>query len=141
MAAGPFIVAGWIRMAVVFFLISTVNMIFDYAKVICVADGKHSAFRSTFGAFRFVAAHPGRTTAVYWTTVGVGLLFLLAYHGITEAAGQGSIAMVALVFVVRQAYVVARMWVRLWTWSSEMHVYAFGAAIAAPEPSTLAVAG
>jgi hypothetical protein len=140
MQAGPFAIAGWIRIAVIFFLLATVNMIFDYAKVICIADGHRGAFRATLAAFRFVAGHPGRTLAVYWISMAIGVLFLLAYHGITEAAGQSSVSMVALVFVLRQAYMLARMWLRLWTWSSELHVYAFNSTIVAPEPPSLAVA-
>jgi hypothetical protein len=141
MQAAPFVVAGWIRMAIVFFLFSTVNMIVDYARSIVVVDARRSAFGALVNAFRFVAAHPGRTLAVYWTTVAVGLLFLLAYHLLSETAGQASLAMIALVFGFRQAYVLARMWLRLWTWSSELHVYTFNSTIVAPEPPSLAVAG
>lgn len=135
-----FIIGGWVRIAVIFFLVSTVNLIFDFAKIICVVNTR-GAFRSTLRAFAFVARNPGRTMAVYWTTMAVGLLLLLAYHIVSEAAGQSSMSMIVLVFILRQAYVFARMWLRLWTWSSELNLYTFNSTIVAPEPPSLAVAG
>jgi hypothetical protein len=141
MVESTWTILGWFRLLLVAFLLGVVNMIFDYGKIVCVADNRRSAFRATLAALRFASRFPGRTLAVYWTCAGFGLLFLLAYHGITEAAGQGSRSTVLLVLVLRQALMLVRMWLRLWTWSSELHVYTFNSTIVAPEPPSLAAAG
>ena len=141
MIASPWIILGWVRLLIVVFLIGVVNMIFDYGKIVCVVEDRRSAFRAAIAAAGFVARHFGRTLAVYWICAGFGLLFLLAYHGITEAAGQGTRSTILLVLVLRQAFMLVRMWLRLWTWSSELRVYTFNSTIVAPEPPSLAVAG
>ena len=141
MEARPWTILLWLRIIVILFLTGVVNMIFDYAKILCVADNTHSAVRATSGAIRFVFSHPRRTLAVYWICSAVALALFLAYHGLSELAGQESAAMVVLVLALRQAYVLFRIWVRLWTWSSELHVYTFNSTMVAPEPPSLAVAG
>jgi hypothetical protein len=141
MVAGPWVVLNWIRMLIVAVLFGTVNMIFDFAKIECVACGARSALRATGRAVRFAVRNPGLTFGVYWTCTLMGALLFAAYHGVTELTGQDSAAMVISVFVLRQLYVLARVWIRLWTWSSEVRVYTFSSTIVAPEPPSLAVAG
>lgn len=136
MVARPWAILHWVQLSIVFLLFGTVNMIFDYAKVWCVVENRRSALKATLAALRFVFANPGRTLSVYWTCAAFGLLFLLAYHGLSELIGQGSALTVVILFFVRQIYAVARVWTRLWTWSSEVHLYeaARPAPVAAPEP-------
>jgi hypothetical protein len=141
MEARPWTILHWLQIVVILFLMGVVNMIFDYAKILCVAGNARSALRATSGAIRFVFSNRGRTLAVYWICSANALALFLAYHGLSELAGQESIAMVVLVLALRQAYVMFRIWVRLWTWSSELHVYTFNSTIVAPEPPSLAVAG
>jgi hypothetical protein len=141
MVAGPWVILNWIRMLIVLVLFGIVNMVFDYAKVECVACETRSALRATGRAVRFVVTNPGLTFGVYWTCTLIAALLFAAYHGITELTGQDSATMVISVFVFRQLYVLVRIWVRLWTWSSEVRVYTFNSTIVAPEPPSLAVAG
>lgn len=148
MEARPWTILHWVQLLVVWFLMGTVNMIFDYAKIICVTENRRSAIRSMLAAFRFVFTNPGRTFGVYWICTAIGLLFLLAYHGLSELIGQSSPAAIAILFFVRQGYTVARMWTRLWTWSSEVRAYGYEPAPAIvapiepePEQPSLAMAG
>jgi hypothetical protein len=140
MEAKPWIILGWIRLASATFLFGMVNMIFDYAKIILVVGERRSALRAALRAIGFVARHPLRTFAVYWVCAAAAFLLLLVYHGLTEALGQTSSITVVLVLVIRQCYTLARVWMRLWTWSSELHLYAFNSTIVAPVPPSLAVA-
>mgnify|MGYP000896388614 CR=1 FL=1 len=125
MVARPWAILHWARLLIIWFLMGTVNMIFDYAKIICVTENRRGAIRSTLAALRFVFTNPGRTFGLYWMCTAIGLLFLLAYHGLSELIGQGSAGAVAVLFFVRQAYMATRMWTRLWTWASEVRVYDF----------------
>ncbi len=131
----------WLQLVVEFLLFSVVNMLFDYAKVVCVVREERSAVRAMLTALGFVLRKPGSTLAVYWLCSGIGLAFLLAYYGIAEVSGQQSGLAVALIFILRQLYMLVRMWLRLWTWSSELHLYTFSSTIVAPDPPSLAVAG
>ncbi len=125
MEAKPWIILGWVRILAQLFLFGVVNMVFDYGKIILVTGKRRSAIRATIGAFRFAVHRLSRTMAVYWICAAAGLLVLLVYHGISEALGQGSRITVLLVFVIRQLYMLARVGIRLWTWSSELHVLHF----------------
>ena len=140
MEAHLWIIADWIQLSIVFLLLGIVNMIFDYGKIVCVATGQRGAIRATFAALRFVAGNSGRTLSVYWICSITGLGFLLAYYGMTQAAAQNSPFIIALVFLLRQLYTLTRMWVRLWTWSSELQLYTFNSTIVAPVPPSLGVA-
>lgn len=139
MQAWPFTVLHWIRLLITGLLLGTVNMIFDYAKIVCVAENRRSAFRSVAAAIRFTFSNACPAFAIYWICSGVGLLFLLAYHGASELIGQASMPAVTLLFLVRQACMLCRMWVRLWTWSSEMGFYVAGLPAVAPEPPPVVI--
>lgn len=141
MQSHTWIVAQWIQWAIVFLLMGVVNMVFDYARIACIVAGHRSSIRATLAGLGFVRSHLARTLALYWICSGIGLAFLLAYHGITEVSGQNSTAAIVFVLALRQLYMLIRMWLRLWTWSSELQLYTFSSTIVAPEPPSLAVAG
>lgn len=146
MEARPWVIVGWARLLLILFLFGTVNMVFDYAKIACVVDNRRSALKSVWAAFGFVWANLRSALAIYWMCSLIGFSFLLAYHGFSELIGQGSAAGVVLLFFVRQAYVLGRMWTRLWTWSAETGFYivsaqTFSSTIVAPEPPSPAAAG
>jgi hypothetical protein len=146
MEARPWILLGWARTLLTLFLLGTVNLIFDYSKIICVVENKRSALKSAIRGYLFVFSRLGKTFSIYWICSLIGLLFLLAYHGFSELIGQNTAAAIILLFFIRQAYMAMRMWVRLWTWASEVAYYeasrqTLSSTIVAPEPPSLAVAG
>jgi hypothetical protein len=141
MESHTWIILHWIQLGILFLLVGVVNMTFDYAKIACIAGGERSALWATVAGIGFARRNFARALLVYWICSGIGLAFLLAYHGITEVIGQDSPIAVALVFVLRQLYVLVRMWLRLWTWSSELRLYTFSSTMVAPDPPSLAVAG
>lgn len=132
MEARPWVILSWVRAAVALFLAGGVNMVFDYAKIACITGEMRSAWRASMAGLRFVATNIGRTLAIYWICGAVAIAMLIAYHGLSEFASQETMPRVILVLALRQAYVLFRMWVRQWTWSSELH--AFWVAPAEPVP-------
>ena len=135
MEAGPWIMLRWGLIGVAVFLAGVVNMTFDYAKIVLVTGEARGAVRATMRAAAFVASRPARTLAVYWICGAAALGMLAAYHGLSEFATQETVTRVVLVLVFRQAYVLFRIWARLWTWSSEVHAYeAAPLPVAEPEP-------
>ncbi len=137
MVAWPWVLLNGAQFLLILALFGIVNMIFDFAKIECVAGLTRSALRATLRSIRFVFRNPGRAFGVYWVCALISGLLLLAYHLLTEVMGQGSAAMVIAVLVTRQVYVLARISARLWTWSSELGIYTFREqvlAAATPEP-------
>lgn len=133
----PSDIVSWVRTAVIFFLLALVNMIFDYGKIIAIADDRRSAFGSTRRAIGFVRAHFGRTLAIYWLCMLIGFVLLVICHFAAESMAQQSVVTVLLVFLVRQVYMILRMWVRLLTWSSEAQFYKDNLSVRAvlPDPT------
>jgi hypothetical protein len=120
MEARPWVILGWIRWLLVLFLFGGVNILFDYAKVFCVVDGYRSTLRATAKAIGFVSRHARQVLAISWICAAIALLLLATYHALTEVVRQSSTVMVLVVFAIRQVYTLARIYTRLWTWSSEV---------------------
>ena len=122
MVGRPWTILGWLQRLLFFFLLGVVNMIFDYGKIIAVVDNT-KAIRSTRRALAFVFRNGGRTLALYWLASAIGWGIFAAYHGLTELTGQETAMAVFLVFLIRQIYMVARTWIRLWIWGGELKLY------------------
>lgn len=122
MRAGPEDIATWCIQLIGLLLLFAVNMTFDYAKIICVLEDR-KALKSTLRGVRFVGRHFGSTYSVFMVTASVGIALLAIYHLLSEWLGQGSVAVVIGLFILRQVYLIARFWVRLWTWASELALF------------------
>lgn len=112
----------WLVRLVAFVLFVFVNAIFDYAKIACVVEDR-KALASTRRALVFLWRNFGSFAAVLAIVTVIGLAALALYSVISELIGQASMAAVLVLFLVRQIYIAARFWIRLWTWSSEMALY------------------
>ncbi len=117
------VVLGWLRLLFGLTLFSLFSMIVDYAKIGCVMHDNGSAIHETVGAWRFVRRNFAGTFGLYAVLTVFGLLFLLAYHGLSELLSQNTIVTVLLVFVLRQLFVLARIWLRLVFWASQLELY------------------
>jgi hypothetical protein len=122
MRAAPGDITMWCIRLFEILVLFAVNMTFDYAKIICILEDR-KAVRSTLKAVRFAARNFGSTYVLFVITAAVGVAFLGAYHVLSEWIGQGSVAAVIAIFLLRQAYMIARFWVRLWTWGSEIALF------------------
>jgi hypothetical protein len=122
MRAAPEDIATWCIDFIGLLLLFAVNMTFDYAKIVCVVEDR-KALRSTLRGIRFALRHFGSTYALFVITAAVGIAILAVYHVLSEWLGQGSAAAVVAVLILRQVYIIARFWVRLWTWTSELALF------------------
>lgn len=134
MEAHTWIILHWFQIAFFVFLAGVVNMVFDYAKIVCLTGEVRGALHAATRGLRFAFRNLSRTLTVYWICSGIALAMFLAYHGLSELATQETVTRVALVVALRQTYVLFRIWARLWTWSSEVHVYGFKAPDVHSEP-------
>ena len=122
MREAPGDVMQWGIRAFQLLLFFAVNMIFDYAKIACVVEDR-KAVSAAWRGLGFVLRNFGSTYGLFLATAAVGIAFLAAYHGLSEWFGQNSTIAVAAVFLIRQIYILARFWVRLWTWGSEIAMF------------------
>ena len=118
-------------------LLIAVNALFDYAKIRAVVEDRHSAIGALVAAARFLRRVGVRALALYLLN---GLLFLIVlaiYAAVAPGAAGGGSAM-WLAFLIGQAYLLARLWVKLLFYASQTALFqselAHAGYTAAPEP-------
>src|SRR5215831_211552 len=108
--ASPLIYWRWFLVAVLACLLGQCSLAFDYAAIRLAGEESRKSVRAYLGAFRFISRAPLRTMGLYTVLWLVALLFLGAYFGVSRLVPQTSLALVILLFLVRQATVFAKLW-------------------------------
>ena len=121
--ASPLIYWRWFLVAVLACLIGQCSLAFDYAAIRLAGEESRKSVRAYLGAFRFIWRAPLRTMGLYIVLWLVALLFLGAYFGVSRLVPQTSLALVILLFLVRQATVFAKLWSRLLFYSAQCALY------------------
>lgn len=109
--------------AVVVFLLTLINAAFDYAKIATFVEDRHSMLLAALRGVRFVLSNPGKTLGFYYTLGIVGLLLLALYAFVAPGAAQSTTTSVALAFIIGQAYLVAKLMLRLAFYGGELAIY------------------
>ncbi len=105
------------------FLLCLINLIFDYARMAIVLEGRKNPLRAAYHAVRLILRHPGQTLGLYALLGLLGLGLLAVYARIAPGAGQSTLPGIALAFLVAQAYLVAKLWLRLVLSASQLTLY------------------
>jgi len=116
-------VLGIIFAVVMFFLLFLVNMIFDYAKIRTVVGDGRSMIVQTGKAIGFVFKNFGRTMGLYYFIGVLGIVFMVIYGVVEPQISQVTPLLVLLAFVWQQVYMLARIWVRLTFFSSQLNLF------------------
>lgn len=100
-------------LALTVFLLSLVRVVFDYAKIAVVAEGRRSALGAAARGLGFVARRPLGTLGLYWLFGVAGLLLLALYAAVAPGPGQATWLTVVLAFLVGQLALATRLALRL----------------------------
>lgn len=109
--------------AAIVLLLATIKMVFDFAKVAVVVDERRSAFLAALRGLRFVARHPLRAYGLY---AGFGLatvLVIFLYALVAPGAGQATWPAVAGAFFIGQAFLMARLVLRVTVLGGALSLY------------------
>ncbi len=98
------------------------SIVFDYAKVRAVVEDRRSMLGALAAALRFIRRNPADVIALFLTDVLLFVLVLTVYGLVAPGAGNSGITM-WLGFLLGQAYVLARLWVKLVFWASETALF------------------
>jgi hypothetical protein len=119
-------------------MLAACNLIFDYAKVRAVVEDRRSIMGAIGAAIRFIGRNPGAAAGLYALNCLLFLLVVAMYAAIAPRSG-GAGAMVWVAFAIGQLYILARLWVKLVFWASEIALFQsrFGHAgyVARPQPA------
>ncbi len=105
------------------FLLVLVRVVFDYAKILVVVESRRSVLGALRDAVRFVLSRPVATFGIYLGLALAGLLLLAAYAAVAPGAGQSTVAAIVFAFLVGQAYLIAKMYLRLSLLAAQMALY------------------
>jgi hypothetical protein len=117
-------------------LVGAANLVFDYAKVRAVVEDRRSMAGSLAAAVRFVVRNRA-ALGLYGLNVLLFLLCVATYGLVVPGASGGAAAWIGV--GVGQAYIVARLWLKLVCWASETALFqsrlAHAGYVAAPPPT------
>jgi hypothetical protein len=99
-------------------LLACANIVFDYARVRAVVEDRRSMLFALVASWRFLRNNPGGAVGVYVLNVILFAVTLAAYAFLAPPGG-GVGVMAWAAFVIGQAYITARLGVRLIFWASE----------------------
>lgn len=107
----------------VVFLLTFVNMAFDYAKIATFRENRRSMLLAAVRGFRFVLTNPFQAAALYYGLGLVGVLLLVTYSGVAPGVGQGSTPTIVIAFFVGQAFLLAKLVLRLTFYAGQTSLY------------------
>jgi hypothetical protein len=107
---------------VLFALVSGGGLVFDYAKVRLVVEDRRSAIAALAAAIRFVARHPRSAAGAYALNVAGFAGVVAVYAAVVPGAGHAGWTMWAT-FAIGQAFIAARVAVKLMFWASEAALF------------------
>lgn len=123
----------WARWVAVAFVFLVLNMIFDYAKVRLVVDEGRSAIGAAFRSIQFVFRNFRKTLGVYLFCVLLGLIIMAIYNPLEHVLPQQTKRWIIAVFFLQQLFILARVYVRLTFFSSEVILYESLKPVSVPE--------
>lgn len=103
----------YLRIFIVMVLLGIINMIFDYAKIIAVANDLHSMIDSMQKAFFFVIGHVYKASTLYILYLLSALAMLAVYWLLENLLDTSDIIGILLFILLSQTYTVSRIWIRL----------------------------
>ncbi len=123
MEENPVVLFGWGRAALLLLLLLFVNMVFDYAKIRLVVDDSRESLRAALGSFRFAWRNLGRVSATYSAVLLAAAALLVAYWLLCGLLPRSRLPWLLVVLVVQQAYLAARLGLRLLFFASQTALY------------------
>jgi len=98
-------------------------VIFDYAKVRAVVEDRRSMVGALIAGTRFVRRNTGGVASVFLLNALLFGLVVAAYGLVARGAAGGSVLMLAGGFLAAQAYIAARLFVKLSFYASAVALF------------------
>ncbi|MEX0602736.1 MAG: hypothetical protein WD295_05295 [Bacteroidota bacterium] len=96
----------------VILVVGFVTLCFDFAKVRMVVEDRTSAFFGLVAGVRFVFRHVGSTVGLTVLLSFAGTVLIVLYSLVEGWIPQSGYWTILLVFVLQQAYMIGRFWIR-----------------------------
>jgi hypothetical protein len=119
----PSVITGNLKVVIFILLFSIENMVLDYTKIKLVLSDSSKVFKGFLQAVKFVFHRFFRAWTLY---LMVGLIFVIVsfiYLEISNALPGKNMAFILLTFILHQAYILLRLWVKLDFYAAQMWYY------------------
>lgn len=100
-----------------------VNMFFDYAKIKAAAEDRTSMVLSLLSGISFCKRYFLSACALYLVIAGAGVVGVLVYTGVEHVLPQQTWIPILLAILWQQLYVVCRLSIKLFFYTSQMQFY------------------
>jgi len=108
---------------ILIFLMLFINMLFDYAKIKTVVEDRKGMFRAVFNAIKFIFLHLKRAMGLYYFIVIAALVLTIILVSIKNLIPSINWGLIILLFIWQQFIVIARLWLRMLFFSSQLQLY------------------
>jgi hypothetical protein len=103
-------------------MVAVLTTIFDYAKVRAIVEDRRSMIGAIRAGIGFITRHSGAAIGVFLVNFAAFIAVVAAYALVAPGVWQAGI-MTGIAFAIGQAYVLARLWVKLVFWASETALF------------------
>lgn len=103
-------------------LLLVVSLVFDYARVRIVVEDRRSALGAVAAAARFLRRHAVRVLLLYGLIAATFLVMAAIYWLVAPRAGSAGLGL-WLGIAVAQAWILARIWLKLVTYASAVSLF------------------
>ncbi len=110
-------------LAVTAFLLVLVHLSSAYARIATVRDDRRGMFRAILHGFGWLLRHPLRTATLFLVVALTSLALLAVYAVAAPVSGPSSHLGTVLAFALGQAYLMARVFLRLWLLAGQGSLY------------------
>ncbi len=135
LAARPLVLADYARMALLIVLFGLISTAMDFAKVRLALSGSRQSLRACFASLRLVWRNPGVVFWLWACFAATGAALAWAYVELAVRLEGGGAALVVVLVLLQQAYVLARIVLRFAAWGAAAELDPILRPLPAPEPT------
>ncbi len=116
--ARPLVMTGYARLALLILLSGLISTAMDFAKVRLALSGSRQSLRACFGSLLLVWRNLGVVFGLWACFAATGALLAYVYVELAARLEAGGAALFALLVLLQQAYVLARIGLRFAAWGA-----------------------
>lgn len=107
------VLTSWIGALLAFFILTLLNIIFDYGRIAVIKENKQSAWEAIWIGLKFIFRHFGQVLGIYYVLVAITVLLTLVFAGLFSSISQTGLLLIILAFLLQQVFIVVKIWLRL----------------------------
>jgi len=126
----------WLKLGLRAFALFMFFLIYDYGRIYTVKFDEHNMKKAILAGLRFILKNLRRTVTLAFAFSLLGIIALLIYNPVADLLSAPNVAIIILLFLWQQLFIIFRMMLRLGLYSGQVHLYnelSLPAAPAAPE--------